>query len=157
MSNLSYIEKSIDDIMTEEGFPFPKNLAMTSAWILGNLKGINLKILEVKELSSLADYFILASATNTIQAKAMASEIARQMNRLGYQPLSQEGIQTNADWILMDIGDVIVHIFLETSRAVYDLDGLWREANSIEIPQDYYFSDVPETAEESKDSSRSYF
>ena len=79
----SYIQKHVDQIMEEKSEQFPLNMAMASAWILGNLKGINLKVLDVTESSPLVDYFVLASATNTTQAQSMADEVVRQMKRMG--------------------------------------------------------------------------
>ena len=134
-----YINKNIDEIVKDKNYKFPQNIAMVSAWILGNLKGINLKVMNVKGISSLADFFVLGSATNRTQAQAMANELLKQTKRLGLKTISKEGMD-NADWILIDMGDIIVHIFLETSRMIYDLDALWREAKQEEIPQSYYFS-----------------
>lgn len=134
-----FITKEVTKIFKDESLEYPLNMAMSAAWILGNYKGINLKILDVSKTSSLADFFVLGSATNITAAKAMADEIAVQMRELGHETISREGF-TDTDWILIDFGDVIVHIFQETTRSVYDLDNLWSGAKSVEIPQSYYFS-----------------
>ncbi len=149
-----YINREVEKIISNKDYKFPQNLAMTSAWILANFKGINLKVLDVHEQSTLADYFVIGSATNITQAKAMADEILRQFKKHGYKSISKEGLN-DTDWILLDLGDVIVHIFLETSRFVYNLDELWAEAKSIEIPQSYYFSS-PEVSEETA-ATKHYF
>jgi len=153
MSN-EYIQTEVNKILKSEEFPFPLNLAMASTWICGNLKGINLKILDVTKTSSLSDYFVLASASNSIQASAMADEVIRQLKTAGHQSISQEG-KNGSDWILIDFGDIIVHIFLDFSRDVYDLDSLWKEAAPINIPTDYYFSGPDDNS--SSDHGRDFF
>ena len=151
MSN-EYVNNNVDQIVKNDELQFPLNLAMASAWILGNYKGINLKILDMKRSTSLADYFVLASASNTTQASSMANEIIVQMKRSGSNVLSKEGLYENADWILLDMGDLIVHIFQQTARDVYDLDHLW-DVETVQIPNEYYHSEE-ETA---SDSSKGYF
>lgn len=137
MSN-EYIDKEVDKVVNQAGFEHPQNLAMATAWILGNFKGLNLKVLEVKRKSSLADYFVMGSATNITQAQSMAQEISYQLKKHGQKILSKEGL--NSDWILIDAGDILVHIFQDSTRSIYDLDGLWSDSTQVEIPQDYYFS-----------------
>jgi len=147
-----YIEKNVNEIMEDKNFDFPKNMAMASAWVLGNLKGVNLKVMDTSETSSLSDYFVLCSATNITQAQSMAEDVLVQLKRHGYQAISKEGWAADSDWILLDMGDIIVHIFLENSRTVYDLDNLWNEAKPVEIPQEYYFSsEEAEAAIDDKD------
>ncbi len=153
MSN-EYINNEVDKIVADKNMPEPQNLAMACAWVLGNLKGVNLKVLEVGAKSSLADYFVLASATNPVQASSMADEIIGQLKRKGLTCKSKEGSQ-GADWILLDYGNLIVHIFLESSRPVYNLDGLWTDAKSIVIPHSYYFS-APQDAG-GKKTDKGYF
>lgn len=154
-----YIEKNVDEIMNAKEFPL--NMAMSCCWILGNFKGINLKLLDVSKCSSLADYYILASATNPTQAQSMADEIVSQMRRKGYRASSKEGLNNESEWLLLDLKDIIVHIFQENSRPVYDLDNLWKEAVSVEIPHSYYYSDRElaehESAEKPKDEDKDYF
>lgn len=151
-----YIRKEVEKIIKDEKLAFPKNLAMASAWLLGNLKGLNLKIYDVQGKSALADYFVIASATNTTQAHAMSESIMKYMSKFGYRTKSCEG-QNDADWILLDLGDIIVHIFLENSRPIYDLDNLWADSENIEIPASYYFK-TPDTETTKKESSdKDYF
>ena len=113
------------------------------------------RVLDVSKTSSLADFFVLASATNTTQAKAAADEIVVQMKRLGHAPRSKEGME-GSDWILLDVGDILIHIFLDTAREVYALDNLWKEAVPVHIPQHYYFSSE-EAEAATEDTERSYF
>ncbi len=151
-----FISKEVEKIVNTKELEFPLNLAMATAWILGNFKGINLKVLDVAKSSSLTDYFVLGSATNPTMAQSMADEIIKQMRVHGYEVISREGSQKGDDWILLDFGDIIVHVFLDISRNVYDLDNLWENAVEVEIPNSYYFSSDNE--EKSDDASgKSYF
>jgi ribosome-associated protein len=145
MSKNQYIDDKTDKIFQE--YPYPQNMAMVTAWILGNLKGTNLKVLDVQGQSGLTDYFILASAQNPVQAQAMAEEISIQAKRLKQQIISIEG-KEHADWILIDLADVIAHIFVESTRDIYDLDHLYADAPAIEIPQDYYVPSTPDDHED---------
>ncbi|EQC44691.1 ribosome silencing factor [Bacteriovorax sp. Seq25_V] len=139
MSSNEFINKNVDEILSNKEIDSTLAKAMACAWICGNFKGINLKILDMKKSTSLGDYFVLASATNFTQASAMGQEITVQMKRVGLEVLSREGINNGADWLLIDLGDFIVHIFQETARHIYDLDNLW-DAPSIQIPNEYYYS-----------------
>ncbi len=134
-----YITKEFNSIMNDKALEAPLNLAMASAWVMGNFKGINLKILDLREVSTIADYFVIGSATNPMQANAMAEEISTQMRLLGNEALSREGLKYSTDWILLDYADVIVHVFTEAARNVYDLDHLYKDATSLAIPENYYF------------------
>lgn len=153
MSANEFITKNVNEIYNDKNYEFPLNAAMASAWILGNFKGINLKVLDMKKTTSLADYFIMASASNMTQAMAMADTAAKELRKCGMEILSKEGFNASADWILIDLGDVIIHIFQETARGVYDLDNLW-DVPSIEIPNEYYYS---EESESKQDEEKSYF
>ena len=137
MSN-EFINKEIDEIMGDEAFEFPQNTAMSSAWILGNFKGTNLKVLKMSRDFSLTDFFVIGSAQNSTQSKAMADEICFQLKRFNMEVRSKESDQ-NSEWTLLDFGDIIVHIFVEHARSTYDLESLWSNSTEIEIPQEYYF------------------
>jgi ribosome-associated protein len=134
-----YITKEFTNIVNDKALEAPLNLAMGAAWIMGNFKGINLKILDLREISSIADFFIIGSASNPTQARAMAEEISSQMRLLGTEALSREGLKQSTDWILLDYGDIIIHVFTESARFVYDLDQLYEKAAILPIPESYYF------------------
>lgn len=136
-----FIEKEIDQVLNEEGFEHPQNIAMMASWLCAHFKAINMKIFDVQKSTTLADYFVICSAQNTTQAKTIADNIAHQARRLEQPILSVEGYN-DAEWVLIDLGDVIIHIFQETSRDIYDLDRLWNHYPQIEIPESFYFSPV---------------
>lgn len=152
-----YVTKEVEAIYKDKTFAEPLNLAMAAAWIMGNFKGLNLKVLDLRTQSSIADFFVIGSASNPTQAKAMAEEISLQMRNLGVEARSREGLKQSTDWILLDYGDVIVHVFHEPARMVYDLELIYKNALNIEIPESYYFS-TPESARRSgNDDGRNYF
>jgi len=132
--------QEVEKIFHDENLVYPLNLAMAATWIMGNFKGENLKILDVNRKSSLADYFVIASASNLTQAHAMAQEIIVLTKKNGFKVVSSEGMN-NADWILIDLGDVLVHIFVETARGLYNLDEIYINSPHVKIPENYYIPD----------------
>ena len=100
--------------------------------VINERNGKDIKLIEIGELSSLGDYFIIASANSTTQVKAISEDVEDEMTKLGYEPNRVEGRQT-AQWILMDYYDVMVHIFQEESRNFYNLERLWADAPTVDI------------------------
>ena len=152
-----YINQEVSAIIADKNFEAPLNIAMAAAWIMGNSKGLNLKVLDLRKVSGITDYFVIGSASNPTQASAMAEEISGQMRINNVEALSKEGLKTNTDWILLDYGDIIVHVFHEPSRTVYDLEHLYKNAISVDIPESYYFSTPEEVRKGNNDSGRNYF
>ena len=89
-------------------------------------------MLKVHELTSLADYFILMNGSSDRQVQATSGYIRETLKNLNIVPLGVEGEQTGR-WILMDYGDIVVHIFYEPVREFYDIDSLWSDAPKMEI------------------------
>jgi len=90
-------------------------------------KGRDVKVLDLRELSTLCDVFVICSVDIPLQARAVADEIDYRLSKEGVYPLSVEGYE-GSEWLLMDYGDVVVHIFTESARTFYDLDRLWADA-----------------------------
>lgn len=151
-----YITKEVQAILNDKKYEAPLNAAMASVWIMGNFKGLNLKVLDLRNVSGIADFFAIGSASNPTQATAMAEEISHQMRANGIEAISREGLKHSTDWILLDYGDLIVHVFHEPSRMVYDLDHLYKNALSVDIPDSYYFS-TPEDQKKNNGDDRNYF
>lgn len=95
-------------------------------------KAIDLKVLHIEELTTLCDYFVICSGTSTPHMNAIYEEIDEKLSQLGINPTAREGVG-NPGWILMDYGDVIVHIFNESSREFYSIERLWSDAEEISI------------------------
>ena len=95
------------------------------------MKAMYPTVLDVHELSSVADYFIICSGRSNRQVKAIAEHINIELKKQDIRPLSKEGMD-DGHWVLMDYGHVIIHIFYEPVRSFYDLEGLWIDAKRIE-------------------------
>lgn len=93
----------------------------------------DLVVLDVREVTSFADYFIICTGANTRQIQAIADEVEHQLKKAGEYPNSIEGYE-NAEWVLVDYGDFLVHIFSQKARVYYDLERLWRDAKLVEPP-----------------------
>lgn len=109
-----------------------KEKAQKIADLLDDKKAIDIKILEVSKVSSLADYFVLCTCTSTTQLKACEDNVEEKMAELGYTPAHIEGYRSGT-WILMDYSDVVVHIFMEEARNFYDVERLWADADDVDI------------------------
>lgn len=99
---------------------------------LDEKKAGDIKVINIEEVSVMADYFIIASGTNRNQVQAMADNVDETLGKAGVNPRQVEGYQT-ANWILMDYGDVIVHVFDEENRLFYDLERIWRDGKSVAV------------------------
>ena len=97
-------------------------------------KAIDLVILEVKNLSSFTDYFIICSGNSDRQVQAIAAHIEEKLGKEGLRPLSIEG-KREGRWVLLDYGDVVIHVFYQPVREFYDLERLWSDAPRIELPR----------------------
>lgn len=100
--------------------------------VLDRKKAEDIRILSVSDLTVLADFFIICSAPSTTQVKALGDAVEEEMDKAGEALLKKEGKQ-GLNWILMDYGDVIVHIFYRETRDFYNLEKLWADAEEIEL------------------------
>ena len=97
-------------------------------------KAEDITILDISEISVLADYFVIADGNNRNQVQAMADSVEEALGRAGYEPKQIEGYQT-ANWILMDYKDVIIHVFSKEDRGFYDLERIWRVGKPVTIEE----------------------
>ena len=98
-------------------------------------KAINSVVLDLREIASFTDYFVITSGTNERQVQAISDEIVETLKKTGTAAARVEGYKT-AEWILLDYGDFVVHVFDEKARAFYDLERLWRESRRVELPRE---------------------
>ena len=110
-----------------------KSLNMTKLAIdaLEDKKAEDIKIIDISEVSVLADYFIIAGGNNHSQIQALCNNVEEKLGRAGHPVKQVEGCDT-ANWILMDFGDVIIHIFDKENRLLYDLERIWRDGKLID-------------------------
>ena len=107
-----------------------KEMARLAVEALEDKKVVDVRILDIGQISTLADYFIIASGNNRNQVQAMADNVDEVLAKAGYQAKQTEGYR-NANWILLDYGDVVIHLFDEENRLFYDLERIWRDGEEI--------------------------
>ena len=104
----------------------------TAVHTLDKHKAEDIKVLEVSNITSIADYFLIASGGSANQVKSLSDYVEEELAKEGKYPLRNEGYQTG-DWITLDYGDVLVHVFRREIRDFYDLERLWVDANNVDI------------------------
>ena len=110
-----------------------ETLCQACAAAAADKKALDIVILDLRGISSFTDYFVLCSATSEPQLKAISSSVREQVrDRLGRAPLSEDGYPIS-QWIILDYGDVIVHLFQGAKRQFYSLENLWSDAKRIAV------------------------
>jgi ribosome-associated protein len=104
-----------------------KEFAEMIAEIILGKKGYDLRLLDLRELSSFADYFLICSADSDVQVKAIADAVDKDLRKLGIKCRHKEGYNA-LNWVLLDYFDVVVHVFKNESRSYYNLEKLWGDA-----------------------------
>ena len=107
-----------------------KKMVKTAYQALDEKKGEDIKIINLEGISVLADYFIIANGTNSSQVQALVDNVEEELHKAGYSLKQREGY-SNDNWVLLDFGDVIVHIFDRENRLFYDLERIWRDGKEI--------------------------
>lgn len=98
-------------------------------------KALELVVLDLREIASFTDYFLITSGTNVRQVQAIADEVVEQLKKQGTRAARVEGYNS-AEWVLVDYGDFIVHVFEDKARHFYDLERLWRDGVRVPLPAD---------------------
>ncbi|MFN8644132.1 MAG: ribosome silencing factor [Candidatus Binatia bacterium] len=114
----------------------PRETALLCVRYALDKKAYDLLLLDVGALTSLADYFLICTGRSDTQVQAIAASIQESLAKLGRRPRMIEGM-SGGQWVLMDYGDVVVHVFLESVRAFYDLERLWARAPVVQLPEPY--------------------
>ena len=99
-------------------------------------KALEPVVLDLREIASFTDYFLIVSGANERQVQAIADEVYESLKKSGHAAARMEGYKT-AEWILLDYGDFVVHVFEQKARRFYDLERLWRESKRVELPAEY--------------------
>lgn len=111
-----------------------RELAKIACHALGEKKAEDIRVIEISEISVLADYFIIASGGNQNQIQAMVDAVDEELAKAGHHARQVEG-NHNSSWILMDYGDIIVHIFSKEDRLFYDLERIWRDGRQMDASE----------------------
>ena len=109
-----------------------KMMAQIACKAIDDKKGQDIKVIDIHNVSVISDYFVIASGTNSNQVQAIVDNVEEQLGRAGFEAKQIEG-NRNSSWILMDYGDVIVHVFDEENRLFYDLERIWRDGKVLEM------------------------
>ena len=110
----------------------PKEIAYQVTKALDEKKGIDIKVLRIEKISSLADYFVICTGTVNTHVKTLCDYAEYTMEQLGETMLGREGHRGNS-WELLDFGTLVVHVFTEEARKFYDLERLWADAETIDL------------------------
>ena len=111
-----------------------KMMAQIACKAIDDKKGQDIKIIDIHNVSVIADYFVIASGTNSNQVQAIVDNVEEQLGLAGFEAKQIEG-NRNSSWILMDYGDVIVHVFDEENRLFYDLERIWRDGKILDAQE----------------------
>lgn len=106
-------------------------LAKKAAGILDNRKAGRINVIKIEDISSLADYFVIANGESSTHVRALADELEEKLKEEGVMPTRIEGYRSNS-WVLLDYGSVVVHVFTQEARDFYDLDRLWADGIKVE-------------------------
>lgn len=107
-----------------------KQMASIAYNALTDKKGEDVRVIQITEIASFADYFIIADGNNPSQITALVDNVEEQMSKAGFEPKRIEGVR-NSNWVLMDYGDIIVHVFSKEDRLFYDLERIWKDGKEL--------------------------
>lgn len=108
-----------------------KEMARIACHALDEKKGEDIKVIDITGFSVLADYFIIANGTNESQVRALVDNVEEELHKAGYEVKQREGYGSGK-WVLLDFGDIIVHVFDKENRLFYDLERIWRDGRQVE-------------------------
>ena len=130
-------ERNTVQSIQESPKQFSMQRALATARAAIDKKAENVKILDLTDLSGFTEYFVVCSGISTRQVQAIANSVEHVMDSTGHGALSLEGYNEGR-WVLLDFGDVVVHVFLDVLRDYYDLESLWANAPRVKIPPEFY-------------------
>ena len=107
-----------------------KKMAQLAIHAMEEKKAQDIRVIDISQISVIADYFIIANGNNRSQIQALSDEVEEKLERAGYLLQQKEGYH-NANWVLLDFGDIIVHIFDKENRLFYDLERIWRDGKVV--------------------------
>ena len=110
----------------------PKEIALRAAKVLDDRKGLGIKLLEVTDVTSIADYFLICTGTSSTHVKALCDAVEEALDEAGEPALRREGHRSGT-WVLLDYGCLVVHVFTEETRQFYDLERLWSDAKKVDL------------------------
>ena len=110
----------------------PKEMALAAAKALDEKKGIGISAMEITDLTSLADYFVFATGSSNTQINALCGAVEKALDEQGVPVLRREGYR-DGTWVLLDYGDIVVHVFSAEAREFYSLERLWNDGKIVDL------------------------
>ena len=111
-----------------------KELTGIAISALEDKKGEDIKILDIQKLCVICDYFVITHGYNQPQVEAITDNIIDELTKLGISPRRVEG-QKNSGWILLDYGDIVIHVFMNDQRSFYELERIWKDAENVYLDE----------------------
>ena len=109
-------------------------MAKLACKALDDKKGEDIKVIDISQISVLADYFIIANGTNDSQVRALVEAVEEELDKAGFEVKQREGYGLG-NWVLLDFGNIIVHVFDKENRLFYDLERIWRDGKTVEVTE----------------------
>lgn len=109
-----------------------KKMAKIAYEALSDKKGEDIKVIDISEISVLADYFIIANGTNESQVRALVDNVEEQLGKAGFDAKQREGYGSGS-WVLLDFNEIIVHVFDKENRLFYNLERIWRDGKEMNL------------------------
>ena len=109
-----------------------RKMAKIAYEALSDKKGEDIKVIEISEISVLADYFIIANGTNESQVRALVDNVEEQLGKAGFDAKQREGYGSGS-WVLLDFNEIIVHVFDKENRLFYNLERIWRDGKEMNL------------------------
>lgn len=109
-----------------------KEVAAIAAKALDSKKGIDLRLIEISDISTLADYFLICTASSNTHVRTLCDAVEEAMDEAGEPMVGREG-HRGGTWVVLDFGCVVVHVFTEETRAFYDLERLWQDGKQVSM------------------------
>ena len=110
----------------------PKEVALHAVKALDDHKGVDIRMLEITDVTTLADHFVICTGTSSTHVKSLCDSVEKAMDEAGEPVLRREGHRSGT-WVLLDYGCLVVHVFTEETRQFYDLERLWSDARKIDL------------------------
>ena len=124
------------DTNTAEKLPVTlDNRMLTALTAMSEKKATDIIVLNIGSVASFTEFFIICSGSSSRQVQAISHEVTDKLREQKSRPLHIEGEKT-AEWVLMDYGDIVIHVFTESARKFYDLERLWRDAETVPLPEE---------------------
>lgn len=111
-----------------------KLMAKLACKALDDKKGEDIKVIDISQISVLADYFVIANGTNDSQVRALVEAVEEELDKAGFEVKQREGYGLGS-WVLLDFGEIIVHVFDKENRLFYDLERIWRDGKTVEVSE----------------------